>query len=44
LQQNPFFIQHGFYVFPNGERWTIEELVKHADGGDPEDSIKAVLQ
>ena len=45
LQQNAFFIQYGFYVFPNGERWTVEELSKHADGNNsPEASIKAVLQ
>ncbi len=44
LQQNQFFIQHGFYVFPNGERWTIEELIKHADGNNPEASIKEILQ
>ena len=49
LQQNQFFIAHGFYVFPNGEKWTVDELKSHAehmssDDGGEFDVIKKRLQ
>lgn len=43
LQQNTFFIAHGFYVFPNGERWTVDELSSHADHTNSDDEDKDVV-
>lgn len=42
LQQNSFFIAHGFYVFPNGERWTVDELSRHADHISSDDDEEGV--
>lgn len=43
LQQNPFFITYGYYVFENGESWTLEELERWTNS-NKEDSVKEKLQ
>lgn len=44
LQQNPFFIAHGYYVMWNGERWTREELDRWSSHDDEEPEPKESLQ
>lgn len=44
LQQNPFFIAHGFYVFSNGDRWDLEDLERWANSDDKETAVKDFLQ
>ena len=44
LQQNPFFIAHGYFVFENGERWTREELDRWSNSDDKEAAVKEVMQ
>ena len=44
LQQNTFFITHGFYVFPNGEKWTVDELKSHADHMSVDDDTPTIKE